>query len=102
MSIDADTGPVWGAADRFRQDLPDEANRPNLADAEAAGNAHHGWLAAAENRECVDAWRARLRQLGQAAEAAADTVTQAMDLYLDADRSAADELRRQAQWLEQA
>ncbi|MFC4080731.1 hypothetical protein [Amycolatopsis samaneae] len=100
--INADLDPAAAAAIRFQRDHPAGGKKAKLEDALGAGAAHPGWAASSMNATCVYNWEVRLRQLGRAAEEAADGVTKSMDIYLTADTTAAGELRRNAQWLEGA
>ncbi|WP_410636259.1 hypothetical protein [Amycolatopsis sp. cmx-4-83] len=100
--INADIDPTAAAAIRFQRDHPAGSTKAKLEDALAAGAAHPGWAVSPMNATCVYSWEVRLRQLGRVAEEAADGVTKSMDIYLTADTTAADELRRSAKWLEDA
>lgn len=98
--IDAIIEPVLGIATKFLADRADGEHRALLGGAEAAAKPHQGWASAAASAACVSAWQARLHRLSTEADNVANAVTKSMDTYVDADKSAADELRKQAEWFE--
>ncbi|MEV6230772.1 hypothetical protein AB0L88_23215 [Saccharopolyspora shandongensis] len=100
--VRAETGLVSAVATRFTEDHPADVDKAKLAVARQAGESDLGWAVAAANSMCVYTWEVRLRQLGRDAEAAANGVAAAMGVYVASGRTAADELRRNAQWLEEA
>ncbi len=95
-NLDAIIEPVFGIATKF---LGDRSAGEHVAGLGAA-KPHQGWACAAASAACVGAWQARLHQLGAEANNAANAVTKSMDIYVDADKSATDELRKQAEWFE--
>ncbi|CAL9461894.1 hypothetical protein SUDANB95_02639 [Actinosynnema sp. ALI-1.44] len=97
-SLDAIIEPVATIATKFLGDRAEGERSTLLLGAEAAAAPHPGWLAATASAECVSAWQARLRRLGEDVDRAADAVNDSMGTYVDADRSAADALRAQAEW----
>ncbi|WP_031508340.1 hypothetical protein [Streptomyces megasporus] len=95
-------GPVRSRASGIRTVNAEARAKSKLADAQAAGKSHSGWLVGAASDECVAAWQNRLRALGDLVDDAADALTKAMDQQISQDHSTAARLRASARWLEGA
>ncbi|MET9377898.1 hypothetical protein ACFYV5_28235 [Streptomyces sp. NPDC003035] len=77
-------------------------DKSKLDDAEAVGKSHSGWDAGIASNDCVTAWQKRLHTLGDLVEDAAQALTKGMDTQISQDGSIAAELRKSADWLEDA
>ncbi|MEU6879393.1 hypothetical protein [Streptomyces sp. NPDC046712] len=77
-------------------------DKSKLDDAEAVGKSHSGWDAGTASNDCVAAWQKRLHTLGDLVEDAAKALTKGMDTQISQDVSIAAELRKSADWLEDA
>jgi hypothetical protein len=102
VDIDVRPEPVIAAARRFAADRAAGASRAGLARAATAGRAHPEWAAGKASDACVAAWQARLHTLGASADAAAQALNRAMDVYVSTEAGVARELRQQATWLDGA
>ncbi|MGW3977183.1 hypothetical protein [Streptomyces mirabilis] len=94
--------PIRAKASNLRTAHGDAREKSKLDDAEAVGKAHAGWDAGAASNDCVSAWQKRLRELSDLVEDATDALTKGMDQQISDDGSVAAQLRKSADWLEDA
>jgi len=95
-------GPIRARASNLRTAHGDARDKSKLDDAEAVGKTHAGWDAGAASNDCVSAWQKRLHELSDLVEDATDALTRAMDRQISDDGSVAAQLRKSANWLEDA
>ncbi|MFE0455446.1 hypothetical protein ACFW2D_30095 [Streptomyces sp. NPDC058914] len=102
MDLGLTDGPIRGKATDLRVAHGDAREKSKLHDAEAVGKTHAGWDAGVASNDCVDAWQKRLHELSDLVEDATDALTKAMDQQISDDGSVGAQLRRSANWLEDA
>ncbi|WP_217568127.1 hypothetical protein [Streptomyces sp. GbtcB7] len=94
--------PIRAKASNLRTAHRDAREKSKLEDAEAVGKTHAGWDAGAASNASVSAWQKRLRELSDLVEDATDALTKGMDQQISDDGSIAAQLRKSADWLEDA